>query len=242
MILVAVPQPQLQFNFCWNGSRVPLVVPPTYLPVRKFEEQVACKLNGILGATGHRIEPAILPKKLLAVRGGLAKYGKNNVTYIPGMGSFNRMTVFYSDVPCGADQWHEPTVMEGCRKCHACVRHCPADAIDPERFMIRAERCISYHNEKPADVPFPSWMDPAWHNCLVGCLHCQTVCPENKRFLSRVEAAAEFSNGETRLLMEGLPFDQLPGDLAKKLEEWEMTEYLDVLPRNLKALLDGMAN
>ena len=53
-----------------------------------------------------------------------------------------------------------------------------------------------------------------------------------------VEEGAEFSAEETALLVEGVPLDELPEALAKKLEQSDLVDLLDVLPRNLKVLLE----
>jgi epoxyqueuosine reductase len=105
--------------------------------------------------------------------------------------------------------------------------------------MLHAERCITFHNEKPSDVPFPAWIDPSWHNCLVGCFHCQRVCPQNREFLHWVEEGVEFSQEETALLLQGVALEQLPLAMVKKLEQSDMVELLDVLPRNLSVLLES---
>jgi epoxyqueuosine reductase len=109
-------------------------------------------------------------------------------------------------------------MMEACRKCSACLRHCPAGAITGERFLLHAERCLTFHNEKPGDVPFADWIDPAWHHCLVGCLQCQRVCPQNRQVWSWVQEGVAFSEEETALLLEGVPLDRLPAAILKKLE------------------------
>ncbi len=237
LIVVAVRQPQIRFIFAWNGKQIPAVVPPTYLHWRETDRQVESVLTGTLGPKGHRVAPAKLPKKLLAVRSGLATYGKNNIAYVAGMGSFHRLTAFYSDLLCEQDDWREPMMMERCQHCSACLHHCPTGAITSERFLLHAERCITFHNEKPGGVPFPEWLDPSWHNCLVGCLHCQRACPENRDCLAWIEEGAEFSAEETALLLGGTPLDQLPAGTAQKLRRWDMVDLLDILPRNLRVLL-----
>lgn len=238
LIVVAVRQPQFRFIFTWNGEQVPLIVPPTYLHWQKIDKQVEDTLAEILRAKGYWVAPASLPKKLLAVRSGLAAYGKNNITYVEGMGSFHRLAVFYSDCPCSQDEWQESKMMERCEKCSACLRSCPSGAISAERFLLYAEKCLTFHNEEPSDVPFPAWLDPSWHNCLVGCLHCQSICPENKDFLEYVEEGAEFSAEETALLADGVPLDQLPAATTEKLERTDLVDLLDVLPRNLQVHLE----
>jgi len=72
----------------------------------------------------------------------------------------------------------------------------------------------------------------------VGCLHCQNVCPENKDFLGWIEEKEEFSEEETALFLEGKKSGQLPSSILRKLEQLELAEYADFLPRNLEVLLD----
>ena len=116
-------------------------------------------------------------------------------------------------------------MMAACQNCAACLRHCPTGAISSERFLLHAERCLVFHNERPGDVPFPDWIDPAWHNCLEGCMHCQWICPENKRFRDWVEDKEEFSEEETELILRGGPPERLSKETIGKLER------LDILGR-----------
>jgi len=245
LIVVATPQPQFRVVFTWNGEKLPFLIPPTYVDYKETKERVKELLAGILGPAGYRVEQAKLPEKLLTVRSGLGAYGKNNICYVPGMGSFHEPVAFYSDLPCREDNWQELQMMERCQNCSACLRHCPTGAIPStplragtsERFLLHAERCITFHNEKPGNIPFPTWLDPSWHNCLVGCLHCQRVCPENKDFLERVEEGSEFSEEETALILEGVPFDQLPAETASLWERLGLSADYDIYPRNLGVLL-----
>jgi epoxyqueuosine reductase len=194
-------------------------------------------LREVLEPVGYRVVEASLPKKMLAVRSGLAAYGKNNITYVPGMGSFHGLVVAYTDLPVAEDGWREPQMMERCRECMACLRHCPAGAITSERFLLHAERCIPFHNEKPGDVPFPAWMDAAWHNCLVGCLHCQWVCPENQGVRQWVEGNLVFSQEETELLIGEVLLGQIPAATREKMRRVYLDRWAELLPRNLGALL-----
>ena len=236
IILVAVPEPKVQLTFTLNGESVKLIVPPTY-GERKKERRTRERLKQILEPAGYKIAEANIPKKLLAVRCGLATYGKNNITYVPGMGSFYSLTAACSDIPATEGDLQESKMMERCQNCSACVKHCPTKAISSDRFLLYAERCITFHNEKPGNVPFPAWIDPSWHNCLVGCLHCQRVCPENRQVWKWVEEGAEFSKEETDLLLEKPQFDDLPAITAKKLEQHDLESFVGIIPRNLNALI-----
>ncbi|MEJ2736961.1 MAG: 4Fe-4S double cluster binding domain-containing protein [Anaerolineae bacterium] len=236
ILVVAVPQPRVRVTFGWDGGSVQADIPPTYGEEKK-DRRVRERLAQVLAPAGARIAEARLPKKLLATRSGLAVYGKNNITYVPGLGSFYGLVAMYSDLAAREDPWQEPMMMERCESCSACLRHCPTGAIAAYRFLLHAERCLTFLNEKPADVPFPGWLDPVWHNCLVGCLHCQRVCPENREVWPWVEEGAEFSREETALLLEGCPVDRLPEGTAEKLERLDVEGLKDLLPRNLEALL-----
>jgi len=238
LIVVAYRDPPVRFTFHWRGVAVPVTVPPTYLHWIEKDRAAERTLSEYLQPAGHRVGQARIPKKLLAVCCGLASYGRNNITYVSGMGSFHRLAAFCSDLPCDGDEWPGPRVMARCERCRACARACPTGAIDPARFLIHAERCITFWNEEPPSVAFPDWMNPSWHNCLVGCMHCQTVCPENQGIAEHIEEGAEFSEEETSLLLRGVPPTDLPAALADKLRESDLLDVVDILRRNLGVLLN----
>jgi epoxyqueuosine reductase len=127
--------------------------------------------------------------------------------------------------------------MERCRGCDLCQIACPTGAIAADRFLLHAEKCLTYHNEMPADTPFPAWIKPEWHNCLIGCIRCQAACPENKPFLNVIGETAEFSEEETQLLLKGTPLDQIPPETLTKMQLLSLTDYISELPRNLAVLL-----
>jgi epoxyqueuosine reductase len=233
LIVVAVPRPQTRAIFIWNGQRHPLILPPTYTAYDDITRQVENLLAKMLGERGCKSTGTALPLKLLAARSGLVQYGRNNICYIPGLGSFLQLVAVYSDVPCEEDSWQETTMMKSCEKCELCRRACPTGAISSDRFLLRAERCIVYHNEKKGDVPFPDWMAPSWHNCIVGCMLCQRVCPQNKEVIQWTGEEEEFSEKETALMLKGEPHDKLSGTTLRKLERLGLADYLDNLPRNL---------
>jgi epoxyqueuosine reductase len=233
LIVVAVPRPQTRAIFTWNGQRHPLIIPPTYTAYDDIAKQVEDLLAKILGEKGYKSTGTALPLKLLAARSGLVQYGRNNICYVSGLGSFLQLVAVYSDMPCEEDSWQEATMMKSCEECELCRRACPTEAISSDRFLLRAERCIPYHNEKKGDVLFPKWIDASWHNCVVGCMRCQRACPQNKEVTQWTGEEEEFSEEETTLLLEGVPHDKLPATTLRKLEHLSLVDYLDSLPRNL---------
>jgi epoxyqueuosine reductase len=236
IIVVAVPRPQAQATFTYGGKRKTLIIPPTYVAYQQTTDQVAEFLTKILKKKGHSIARTTLPLKLLAVRSGLSEYGRNNITYITGMGSFFQLIAVYSDMPWREDTWREAQMMKRCEHCQACLRSCPTGAISSDRFLLHAERCIAFRNERKGDVPFPDWIDRSWHNCLYGCLYCQRACPEDKHLLNWIGEREEFSQKETGLLLRGELLNRLPSVTLEKLKNLDLADpdSLDNLPRNLR--------
>lgn len=235
LIVVAVPLPSIRVTFSWKEKEIPITIPPTYLSVAKARQTVK-RLLIELSHGAYIFAEASLPEKLVAAHSGPARYGRNNITYVSGLGSFYYPLVFYSDLP-GDDNWHDIQIMETCQTCSMCLKKCPTHAITSERFIIKADRCLTLHNEKPREIPFPKWIEPSWHNCLVGCMQCQYFCPENKNVVNWVEQGPIFSGEETTMLLQGFPLEELPSETVQKLTSVEMERLLDIIPRNLKVLL-----
>lgn len=233
LIVVAAFQPQIKISFVWNGESFPLIIPPTYSYAT--DRKVKGLLESLLQPEGYHLIESALPLKLLAVHSGLAKYGKNNVSYVNGLGSFYRLVAFFTDFPSLEDNWGELRTLERCDKCPACATACPTGAISSDRFLLYAERCITFHNERRRE--FPKWLDPTWHNSVVGCLHCQKCCPLNKDFVKMIEEGETFSHEETDLLLQATTGDRIPAETVRKLQRLDIIEYLDMLPRNLSVLL-----
>ncbi len=233
LIIAAAPQPQVRVTFMLEDEKLACIIPPTYSYAtdRKIENLLRRQLE----PAGFHIQMVNIPRKLLAVRSGLARYGKNNITYMTGLGSFYRLVTFVSDLPCPEDCWKALSFLDECTNCDACTKACPGGAIGAGRFLLHAQRCITFHNERPPE--FPAWLNPSWHHCLVGCMVCQKVCPVNRNFRKWIVDGPAFSAQETDMIMQKRGRDKLPRETAQKLEQLDMTEYLGVLGRNLKALV-----
>ena len=233
VIITAAPQPQREATFHFNGQTYSGIIPPTYY--HDTDDPIRETLQNILSSGGYQLHPVVLPVKLLAVRCGMAKYGKNNIAYAEGLGSFMRLRAFLSNMPADRSGWLEPQAMKECDSCTACVKACPTKAIVSDRFFIHGERCLTFFNEDTEE--FPEWVRPAWHNSLIGCMKCQLACPVNRPFVKWVEEGETFDEAETGLILNAVPLDRLPPETAHKLNRSYMVDYLDVLPRNLRALL-----
>jgi epoxyqueuosine reductase len=237
IIVVATPQPMLRTTFHHDGNSYQFIVPPTYFDYAKVVWHARRLLKEAFRPKSYRLVRALLPLKLLAVRSGLAFYGKTNVTYVPKYGSFHRLTAFYSDYDSPVDNWQEKKALTLCGKCRACLNACPTGAIQKDRFLIRAERCLTYLNEKASKHEFPRWVDPSSHNALIGCMRCQRACPYDKEVANWFEDRGEFSEEETAYLLKGKFSGPKAASIEKKLKRLGLD--LSTFPRNLQVLMDS---
>lgn len=237
LVVVAMPRPATKAIFNWHGKKQSFILPPTYTAYDEKRQYVERLVFDAVAKEGYKVATPQLPLKLLAVRSGLAQYGRNNIAYVDGMGSFMRLTAVYSDMPCEVDGWREVEMMSSCRNCGLCQKACPTGAIFTDRFLLHAEKCLTFHNEKEGSVPFPQWIKPQWHNCIVGCIKCQAACPVDKPFMRNVGETAEFNEEETKLLLEGAPPAKMDAETVAKMKALSLLDYYSELPRNLGVLL-----
>jgi epoxyqueuosine reductase len=243
-IVVAVPRPAHRIRFATPAGEIAAVVPPTYIGDSEVAAAVRRELASFLELGTDEARPLQAPLKAVAVRLGLARYGRNNIAYVPGMGSYVELVGAHLDstldVPRG---WrlHPYALMPECETCDACRSACPAGAMGEDRVLLHAERCLTNYNELPGD--WPDWLDPAWHNCLLGCLYCQNACPQNVGRLTMEEADVSFDLEETAALAADAPVQTGPvGDrVTERVARLGLTDYDAVLGRNLRALLAGGA-
>jgi epoxyqueuosine reductase len=71
----------------------------------------------------------------------------------------------------------------------------------------------------------------------MGCLQCQWVCPENKDARHRIQEGPTFSQEETELLLAGTPLQEFPAGTLLKMQRVHLDLWVELLPRNLGALL-----
>lgn len=237
VIIAAMPQPIFRLTFRRNGRDHAVTLPPTYAG-RDDDEKLQELVEGVLREDGLSILKVHPPLKLLAVHSGLSRYGRNNVSYVEGMGSFNRLVAWVSNMEAAGDPWGEAVRMPECDHCQQCVKACPTGCIDPDKKLVNACNCLTHMNE--SSEPIPEWVDPSWHNALVGCMACQLACPANRAFLEPEPWEDAFDEDETALLLSGVPLGSLPERTREALKRLDLTGYCEdnALSRNLKLLLD----
>ena len=236
VIVGAIARPLTQATLIIGDAERTVPVPPHYAGYFTVPDGLAEAAGAALALFGHRAVRFEPPFKTLAVGAGLARYGRNNIAYVPGLGSYLMLAACASDAPPPDDAvWSEPLQLERCERCSACARACPTGAISADRFLLETERCLTFVNEDPA--PFPDWVDPAWHTCAVGCLRCQLVCPENAGVELTVEPPMVFDEQESTAILAATAGSELAAATRAKLRLCGLDYSPELIARNLRALL-----
>jgi epoxyqueuosine reductase len=234
VVVAATPRPLTRATLTVHGAPREVAVPPHYAGYYSVPDGLVTAVGAALAPSGYaaaRFEP---PLKTLAACAGLARYGRNNISYVSGLGSYLMLAACATDAPPPADApWQAPEQLARCERCSACMRACPGGAIRAERFLLQTDRCLTTHNE--SEAPFPDWIDPAWHHTAVGCLRCQQSCPENAGVDLRVAAPEMFDEAETDAILAASP--DLPPETREKLGRSGLDYSAALIARNLRALL-----
>lgn len=130
-----------------------------------------------------RIELMIRPA---ALRAGVASFGRNNFSYVDGIGSFVTLYGYYTSHEFEPD---EPAPNCSCPPgCHACIDACPMNVMK-EPFNLDASKCMVWVNAlaySKEDLRFiPEDLREGLGQHIHGCDVCQTVCPQNQKALRR---------------------------------------------------------
>lgn len=238
VIVGATPRPLTRATLTVGGVRHEVVVPPHYAGYATVPDGLAAAVGAAVAPFGRRAARIEPPLKTLAAGTGLARYGRNNIAYVPGLGSYLMLAACVTDAPTPAgSEWAAPRGLARCDRCSACLRACPTGAIRADRFLLDTERCLTWVNEDRR--PFPAWVEPAWHTCAVGCLRCQQACPENAAVDLVVAPAEVFDEAESEAILAATPATGLPDDTRARLKRCGLDYDPRLIARNLRALLRG---
>ena len=230
----------MKVNFQYKGRSHPVVISPQYYDDGiSREDLIAIVRSEIIKDDGPRVEPAFgLHLKRMSVRSGLGRYGRNNLCFVDGFGTYITLYAFHTDFRFPDDHWGEAAMMEACRDCSICYGICPSGAIRRENFVIDAAKCITLYNEIEGD--FPNWALPGMHNALMGCMKCQARCPENEKIRDSAGSLEDVTEEETEKILAGKPDDALLESLTRKLKGFPPAtsrEQFPIFTRNLGALI-----
>jgi len=224
-------------NFYLDGKRHEIMVPPQYYDDGiTYEDLDNLILNEIIKEPGYKFEMAQhVHLKLMAVRSGLGKYGRNNLCYVDEMGSLITLLAYFTDLPFNEDDWTEIRMMDRCEECRICMSNCPSKCITETNFVIDVGKCVTLYNEIAGK--FPQWISPDTHNALMGCMKCQLPCPANHKVIELTDAFDDITEEESKMILKGIPHEKLLDSLCKKLRYPITKEFFPILKRNLEVLI-----
>jgi epoxyqueuosine reductase len=240
VIVLAVFTKPMLVDFCYRGKKHEIMVPPQYYDDGIAEESMrSTVLNEIIRTPGCKIERAKhVSLKLLAVRSGLGRYGRNNICYVDGMGSLLALYAYFTDFQFEIDNWHKIKMMDICADCEICISQCPTNSLSEKGFVIDAGKCLTLYNEIRGE--FPDWIDPQAHNALMGCMRCQLCCPANQEVMRHSGRFEDITEEETDKIVEGREDEEVVYSLSRKLRMFSPKnahDFVPILRRNLRVLL-----
>ena len=223
IIIATTGQPIIQAGFRYRAKIYKVIIPPTYTDIT--DRLAARLLRKILGPEGFTLKEVALSEKLLLVMSGI----------VEEMVRFHRPVSFITDLELDETKWGSAELHEKCIKCKACINACPTKAISKDKFLISAEKCLTYFNER--SNPFPEWINSEWHNCIIGCMVCQNICPINREYLDHINNTVVFSEKETTNILGNTAITELSGSTIHKLKKIGLFDDYNLLSRNLSVLI-----
>jgi epoxyqueuosine reductase len=242
LVLLALPRPAHVVTFHPGDRELDLLLPPTYGAYDPVFDRVRGWFRGDLGLRPSEADLVNAPLKSLAAAAGLVRYGRNNVGYVDGLGSYVQLIGLAVSIPLEPDGELFPIeerALPLCGSCRLCARACSGRAVSRDRFLLRAERCFTLFSESPDPIP-ESVVSPS-PDCLIGCLACQEACPANRGLLKREHSGVVFDREETEAMLSEAGHHRSPlwPDIQAKFSKLETTEDIDLFARNLKFVVGG---
>jgi epoxyqueuosine reductase len=249
VILIAAPTggDTRKIIFNCDGREVETLLPPWYSDnaSKNLDISIEKSLSDFIGSYGYKAQKLSGPYKDLSARLGLGKYGRNNLMYVEGFGSYIRLIGFVTNAEFESQFYPEiksdKLTLENCEKCVACKNSCPTNAIGDDRFRLHVDRCLSDYSESTDE--WPDFVKTAKNRCLVGCLNCQQACSYNKNLTdASIVLHVAFTREETDYILGKLVEnkDEVRMAIEEKLGEVGLTTHKEYVVRNLRSLINNI--
>ncbi len=172
-----------------NGRVARFATEDHYAPLRLGLD----RLRKVLISAGYRAEVVCddnrLVDRAVAVRAGIAWWGKSTMVLAPGVGPWMLLGSIVTDAPLSPG---DPMLRE-CGSCEACLPACPTGAIIAPG-VLDARRCLAAIAQSAGSIPveFREVMGDRFY----GCDECLTACPPGER----LAASASIESGGVDLI------------------------------------------
>ncbi len=130
--------------------------------IRRMEE---------VGIQAKRIE---VPVRELLIRSGVGTPLKSGLTLLPEFGTRYFMLTLVAQLDAPEFVENGTPQKTTCDTCRACEAACPVGAIDANGYDYK--KCARAYM---CGEPMEDWVMDAM-DCMLGCEHCQSVCPYNR--------------------------------------------------------------
>jgi len=145
--------------------------------LRRMAERLE-RESGIARSSIRLFSNSRIPEKPLLAATGLAAYGKNGCTLVPGLGSLFVIAGAVIPVPTELEGGALPSLPpDPCSSCQRCQSACPAHAIE-QPYLVRHDLCLQ--GKAGSMEEFAVETMESWGARLYGCQDCQSVCPHNR--------------------------------------------------------------
>ena len=160
-----------------------------YDRVRAVLADVATHLEGLGSRADAVFDDDRLVDRAVAVRAGVAWWGKSTMAITPGFGPW----FLIGSVVTDAEIDPTPPMERSCGTCDACIPACPTGAIIAPGFLD-ARRCLAAVLQQRGSVPDD--LRTAVGGRIYGCDECLAACPPGDRALDAQQAGGSLSPQE----------------------------------------------
>jgi len=148
-----------------------------YYLASQTAHQAASALAELLRGWGFRADAAApIPAKRALLRTGEARYGRNGLLSVDGLGTKICLQLILTDAEFEtADCMPEEEIDARCGECGLCKKACPVGAILPGA-RIDTAKCL---RAQSYSEPVPEELRALIGRSVLGCDICQRACPRN---------------------------------------------------------------
>lgn len=150
-----------------------------HVVLRERLEKLAAYLGSLVEGLDYQImvDTGSLSDRGAALCCGLGWIGRNSNLITKGFGSFVYLGELIINLALAPD---DHRVEDGCGNCTRCADACPLGAIDSQRRMVDAGRCLAYRTLDKSELSQEVCMAIGEQGYIYGCDICQLVCPYNQ--------------------------------------------------------------
>ena len=220
-----------------RGETHEVVVPPHYAGYETVPDGLAAAVQAAVAPFGRRAARIEPPLKTLAAGAGLARYGRNNIAYVPGLGSYLMLAACVTDAPPpAAAVWSRRAgagTLRALQRLPASVPH----RGHPCRPLPAGHRTLPHLGQRGHGARSPPGSSPPGTPAPSAACAASRRAPRTLGVDLVVAPAEEFDAEESAAILAATPSADLPAGTRAKLERCGLDYDPQLIARNLHALI-----